>query len=286
MRKDRDNPLAMSPKTPCQSQTGYGQEPERLHADLEAEQTRAQRAWEHLGVELRQLREAAEKEQQRAVRELKARRGCQKDRSSHRHWCLPPQEVNSGIVQSIGKASFCLGSGEPYVKLEQLLLTLYEKINGEQPVHEVHQKQDLELEKAIFLCRLLKAHEKLLNGRQRTGHPSYIFRHVSRKPTQEGGSNSHQIEPLLTSSRALLQRSHSDSPSAKHQQPSGRPLRAAELCTTAASLDTCRSSALKICHPPNTLHAGWDKQLPSCTESPWSDESPPSKCMNRNMEVS
>lgn len=295
MRKDRDNPLAMSSKKPCQSQTDYGQELERLHADLEAEQTQTQRAREHLSVELRHLREAAEKEQQRAVRELTARRECQKDRYSHRHWRLPPKEVNikdSGgyrVVGSTGKESFCLCSGETYAKLEQLLLTLYEKINGEQPVYKLHHRQESELEKAIFLCHLLKAHGKLLKCRQRAGHPSYIFKHFSRKPTQEEGNNSRQTEPLLTYSRALLQRSHSTKESTKkdqQEQPLGRTLHAAEHCTTAAFVDTCRSSSLKICHPPNTPYAGWDNQPSCCTESSGSDESPPSKCMDRNMEVS
>lgn len=292
MRKDRDNPLALSSKKPCQGQTDSRRELERLRADLEAEKKRTQRARGHLCVELRHLREEAEKELQRAVRELTARRGCQKDRYTRRHWrCLEVNIKDSGRyreVESTGKESFFLCSGETYAKLEQLLLTLYEKINGEQPVYKLHHMQELELEKAIFLCHLLKAHGRLLQGRPRAGHPSYIFKHLSRKPTQEDGNNSCHTEPLLTHSRALLHRSHSAShpPKEKTKQdqqewPLERALWAADPCTAAAVVDTCRSGSLKICHPPNTPHAGWDNQPPSGSE-----ESPPSKCMDRNMEVS
>lgn len=293
MRKDRDNPLALSSKKPCQGQTDSRRELKRLHADSEAEKTRTQQAHGHLCVEVRHLQEEVDKEKHGAVRELTARRGCPKDRYSHR---LPPRETNvkeSGRyreVESTGKGSFCLYSGETYATLEHLLLTLYEKINGEQPVYKLHHRQDLELEKAIFLCHLLKTHGRLLQGRQRAGHPSYISKHLSRKPTQEDISNSCLKEPLLTHSSSLLQRSHSASKEKTKQDQQElllrRALRAADPCTTAAVVDTCRSGSLKICCPPRTLHAGWDNQPPCCAESSGSEKSPPSKSMDRNMEVS
>lgn len=293
MRKDRDNPLALSSKKPCQGQTDSRRELKRLHADSEAEKTRTQQAHGHLCVEVRHLQEEVDKEKHGAVRELTARRGCPKDRYSHR---LPPRETNvkeSGRcreVESAGKGSFCLYSGETYATLEHLLLTLYEKINGEQPVYKLHHRQDLELEKAIFLCHLLKTHGRLLQGRQRAGHPSYISKHLSRKPTQEDISNSCLKEPLLTHSSSLLQRSHSASKEKTKQDQQElllrRALRAADPCTTAAVVDTCRSGSLKICCPPRTLHAGWDNQPPCCAESSGSEKSPPSKSMDRNMEVS
>lgn len=290
MRKDRDNPLALSSNKPCQGQTDYKPELERLRAELEAEKTQTQRVRGHLCLELRHLREKAERDQQRTVRELTARRGCQKDRRCN---SLLAKQVNVkdsgryGEVEPSGKEAFCLCSGETYTKLEQLLLTLNERINGEQAVYKLHHRQELELEKAIFLCHLLEAHGRLLHWRPRAGHSSYIFNHLSRKPTPEDSSNFCQ-----TSSRARLHRSHSGSSSPKRkpkqdqrQQPSGRALRAADPCTTAAVVDTCRSSSLKICHPHGAPHAGWDVQPTCCAESSGSDESPPSKCMDRNMEV-
>lgn len=292
MRKDRDNPLALSSKRPRQAQTDYGRELERLRADLDAEKNRAQRARGHLRVELRHLREEAEREQQRAVRELAARRGCQKDRHSNRHWRLLGKEVNSkdsgpyGEGESSGKEAFCLCSGETYTKLEQLLLTLYEKIDSERAVHKLHHREEFELEKALFLCHLLEARGRPLQGRQGAGHSSSLFNRLSRKPTQEDSSNSCQTKPLL----ALLQRSqsasHSPKKKTKQDRPLGSALCAADPCTTAAVVDTCRSSSLKICHPPNAPHAGWDDQPPYCAESSGSDESPPSKCIDTNMEVS
>ncbi|XP_040006424.1 peripheral-type benzodiazepine receptor-associated protein 1-like [Xiphias gladius] len=287
MRKDRDNPLALLSKKPCQSQTDYGGELERLRADLEAEKNQTQRAQRQLCVELRHLREEAKREQRRAVRELTARRGAQKDRHSNRRWHLLAKEViitdagRYSKVRSTGKESFCLCSGETSTKLEQLLLTLYEEINGEQAVYKLHHRQEFEVEKAIVLCHLLEAHRRLLQGRQRAGHPSYVFKNLSRKPAREDSNKSCQT----------LQRSQSATHSSKkitkqdqQKQPLGRDLCAADPCTTAAVVDTCRSSSLKICHPHNTPHAGWYNQPPCCTESSGSDESSPPKCMDRNME--
>ncbi|TDH04666.1 hypothetical protein EPR50_G00135140 [Perca flavescens] len=296
MREDRDNPLALSSKKPCQGQKDYGQELERLRADWEAEKKQTLQALGHLSVELRHLREKAEREQQRAVKELAARRGCQKDRHSNRYQCLLAKEGNIKDrgqytkVESKDKEAFCLCSRETYTKLEQLLLTLYEKINGEQAVYKLHHRQEFELEKAVFLCHLLEAHGRLLQGRQRAGHPSFIFNSVPRKPSHEDGSNSCQKKPLLTYSRALPQRLQTVSHSPKktkqdrREQPLGRDVCAAELCTSAAFGDTCWSRSLNICHPRNAPHAGWDNQPSYCAESFGSNKSSPSKCMERNME--
>lgn len=295
MKEDKDNPLALSSKKPCQGQTDYGQELARLRADLEAEKNRSQRARGQLAVELRRLREEAEKEQQRAVRELAAKRGCQKDRFGK----LLAEEVNSkgrqhSKVESTGKKAFCFCSGQTYTKLEQLLLTLYEKINGEQATYKLHHRQEFELEKAIFLSHLLEAHARLLQGTQKAGHPSYVFKNLLRKPAQEEGSNACQTRPLRTSSRASLHRSQSasHSPKRKAKQDRWKPSSGRDSCavdprTTAAVVDTCQLSSPRICHPHNIPHAGWDDQPSHCaTESSRSDESMATKCMERNMEVS
>ncbi|XP_068585495.1 uncharacterized protein [Cebidichthys violaceus] len=293
MREDRDNPLTLSSKKPCWGQTDYGQELEKLRADWEADKKRAQQARGHLSVELRHLREEAEREQRKTVRELAARRGCQKDGPSNRHWRLLGEEVNikdggrCAEIRSTEKEVFC---GETYRKLEHLLLTLYEKINAERAVYKLHYRQESELEKAVFLCHLLEAHGRAL---QRAGHPSCIFNSLSRKPTQEDGSSSFQTKPLLTYSRALPQarpQTASHSPRkktkpARRERPLGRALCAADPCTAAAVTDTCRSGSLEICHPDYAPHAGWDEQPPHCGESSGSDESSPSKCTDKNMEI-
>ncbi|XP_032389163.1 peripheral-type benzodiazepine receptor-associated protein 1 isoform X10 [Etheostoma spectabile] len=296
MREDRDNPLALSSKKPCQGQKDYGQELERLRADWEAEKKQTLRALGHLSVELRHLREEAEREQQRAVKELAARRGCQKDRHSNRYQSLLAKEVNIKDggrytkVESTDKEAFCLCSRETHTKLEQLLLTLYEKINGEQAVYKLHHRREFELEKAIFLCHLLGAHGRLLQGRQRAGHPSLTFNSVPRKPSHEDGSKSCLKKPFLTYSTALPQRSQTASHSPKktkpdqREQPSGRAVCAAELSSSAAVGDTCWRGSLNICHPRNAPHAGWDNQPSYCAESFGSDKSSPSKCIDRNME--
>lgn len=289
MKKNRDNPLALSSKTPCQIQTDYGRELERLRAVLEAEKNRTQWAFRHLFVEIQHLREEAEQEQQRTVRELTARSGCQKKGHSNRRWRVLAKEVyikdirRCSKVKSTGKDAFCLCSRETHTKLEQLLLTLYEEINGEQAVYKLNHRQEFELEKAIFLCHLLEAYGRLLQGRQRAEHHTYIFKHLPRKPAQEEKGGSCQMP----------QRSHRASHSTKNtnkqdqqKQPSGRDLCAADPCTVAAAVDTCQTSSPKICHPCNTPHAGCGNQPPCWSEFSGSDVSLPAKGVDRNMEVS
>lgn len=245
---------------------------ERLHADLEVEKNRTQRAHGHLCVELRHLWEEAEREQQRTVRELVSRHRCQTDRHSNRLWCLLAKEVNSewhSKVESTGKEAFCLCSRETYTKLK-LLLMLYEKIHGEQSGYKLHHRQEFELEKAIFLCHLLEDHRRPVQGRQRAGHPSYIYKSLSRKPAHEGSSNYREILKRAQSASHSFKNTRGE----KRKQPSGKG-----PCNTVAVGDTCQSSSLKICHSFNTPYAG-------CSESCGSNESLPAKCMDRNMEVS
>ncbi|TWW74437.1 Peripheral-type benzodiazepine receptor-associated protein 1 [Takifugu flavidus] len=68
-----DNPLALFSKNLCQGQAASERELERLHADLNAENNWTQQGFVHLSAELRRLREKAEYEHQRAVKELAAR---------------------------------------------------------------------------------------------------------------------------------------------------------------------------------------------------------------------
>uniref|UniRef100_A0A3P9DBG6 RIMS-binding protein 2 n=1 Tax=Maylandia zebra TaxID=106582 RepID=A0A3P9DBG6_9CICH len=165
------------------------------------------------------------------------------------------------------------------------------KINGEQAAYKLHHRQKFELEKAIFLCHLLEAHGRLLQGAQKAAPLRHVFKSLSRKPSQEDSSKYCQTTPLLTPQRSLLQRPHSTSHSPKSKikldqwkQPSERNLCAADPCATPTVLDTCQNRSPNICHSLNTPHAGWDDQPLSCTESSRSEESSPSKCMKRNME--
>lgn len=277
MRKDRDNPLALSSKKPCQGQTDFGQELERLQADLEAERERTERSRGHLCVKLKHLREEAEREQRKAVRELTARRGCQKHRHSNRHCCLLAKEVSikgSGgysDIESPWKEALCLCRRQSYTVLEQLLLTLLGNINSE-----------------------ADSDECLLQQMQHAGHESNIFESFSRKQTLKSSSfNFCQTLPQLTYSGASVHTPTSASNSSKKKtksdqrsQPVRRDLGAADPFTNAAVVNTCWSSALKICHPPDTPHVQLDDQPPYYAESLGSDESSPSKCMDSKMEVS
>ncbi|XP_076024496.1 peripheral-type benzodiazepine receptor-associated protein 1 [Genypterus blacodes] len=281
MRENWDNPPALSSNKQCQGQTDYRRELQRLRADLESENEQTQRAHRHLCVELRHSRAEAEREQQRALRHVNARHGCQKDTDRHpnKPWCVLAEELNVKDrahyreVESTGKEAFYLGSGGIHTKLQQLLLTLCEKINGEQAVYKLHHRQELELEKAIVLCHLLEAHGGLLQGGQRVGHCSYGF---FRNQIEEGNTNSFQTKPTHAW--------HTQKRTTPDQKPLERNLCAADRRPTAIIGDTCLSSSLKTRRPQSAPHAGWDDLPPCCSGSSGSEESPPSKCMDNNME--
>lgn len=283
MREDRDNLLALSSKRWCQEQTDYEQELKRLQADLEAERIQTLWARGQLGAELRCLREEAEQDYKRAVRELAARQGYHKDRDRHR--CLLAKEGKFKEVESTGE-SFLSCRGK--TKLERLLLALFEELNGEQATRKLHHRQEFELEKAIFLCRLLEAHGRLLQGVE---PPNYKSKNLSKKPTWGNSIDLCQTTPLVTCSRAPLRSSDSPSPKRKSTQdqekrPSGGDLPAAALCTAAAVEGTRQVSPQKICHLQRTLHAGRDNQLSNWTRSSGSAESSSSRCTAGTMEVS
>ncbi|XP_029704638.1 peripheral-type benzodiazepine receptor-associated protein 1-like isoform X14 [Takifugu rubripes] len=274
-----DNPLALFSKNLCQGQAASERELERLHADLNAENNWTQQGFVHLSAELRRLREKAEYEHQRAVKELAARQKCQKDRvfQSCSH------EV---AADSAGYWSLCLCGSKTYAKLEQLLEILNKKIAGEQPVYKLYNMQGFELEKAIFLCHLLKANRILLQERRRVGRSIHNVTSFSRKLQHKESLNSCLTGLLQTCSRGHLQRLHSGSHLPKKQSnhnqqewPVGE-----DPCLPATALDTCWISSLKICHPPNVPHAGWSNQPPNCTELHRSEEFPSPRCTDRNME--
>ncbi|KAK6321914.1 hypothetical protein J4Q44_G00067060 [Coregonus suidteri] len=79
MGKDRGgNALVLSSKRPCHGRGDHGRDLEKLRSALEAEKSRNHQTHQRFSLELRQLREEAEREQQRALRELTARHERQK----------------------------------------------------------------------------------------------------------------------------------------------------------------------------------------------------------------
>lgn len=256
-----DNPLALFSNKLCQGQTACERELERQRADLDAEKNRSQRGFARLSVELRLLREKAEREHQRDVKELAARRKCQANRDSQR--CS--HKASGGYrSESAEKDPFCLSSPETHAKLEQLLDTLNKKIDGGQPFHKLRHRQGFELEKAIFLCHLLKAYRILLREKRRAGRSGHGVRGFSRKLPDKDDISSCLTGPPQTCSGALLPGPHSASRSPKRQskrnQPEWKAVHAADPCPPATALDTCRSSAVKSCRRPNVPHAGWTAQ--------------------------
>ncbi|XP_077403192.1 peripheral-type benzodiazepine receptor-associated protein 1 isoform X4 [Vanacampus margaritifer] len=260
MRKDSDNPLLLSSKKPCQGQANYGQQLETLHAASGLEEAQTEQA---LSVEIRHLQEVQE-----VVREATSRRACQKSRHSSRPPC---PFKDSGRYSNIESGD----SARKTRNLEQLLLMLSGKINSQQGVYKLH-RQELELEKAIVLCHLLDTHQDFLHKRR-----------IARQLTQDGSSFG-QIAPHLTHSRTSPRGSKtapcSSKKKSKHEQQAASSDLYLDVCTASVAVDGCWSSALKICHPHNTPHAQCSDHAPCHTQSSGSAESPPSKCMDRNME--
>ncbi|XP_008426349.1 peripheral-type benzodiazepine receptor-associated protein 1 isoform X11 [Poecilia reticulata] len=289
MREDRDNPLALSSKRSCQNHTDYRQELERLQADLEAEKIQALWACGQLGVELRSLRREAEREHKRTVRELAARRFCLKDRNQSRHLLAKEGQIKSK-VQSSGEDGFRLGGEQS--KLEQLLLTLYEKINGKRAGYKFHHRREFELEKAIFLCHLLEAHGGLLQGTPRSRLPSYVAKQSSKKLVCDNSCNPRQSTPLLSSSRAQLETtSLRDLPrhDKKRKPDQKKPFSSGALQTAGPWTSTevrggGQINSLEMHHTNNTIRAVQDKHPSLWAESSSSDESTSTKCSRRNME--
>jgi len=188
MKQDRANSvLSLSSKTPHRGEQPKNRDGLELggsRADLEAEQSRRQqRALWRFSVELRHLREDAEAELQRAWKELTARRARQEatlgapdartERPSRlfRKALVQPWVVGGdGEDEDSWRGSTCRdggggggggGGGKTDQELEQLLLRLYEEIHADEAVSGLHDREELELEKALFLCRLLEAHGTL-----------------------------------------------------------------------------------------------------------------------------
>lgn len=282
-----DNPLALFSKILCQGQASCERELERLHADLNAENNWKQQGFVHLSAELRGLREKAEYEHQRAVKEMAVRQKCKKDRAKAKKDRVFQSWSNEVAADCAGYWSLCWCGSETYAKLEHLLEILNKNIAGKQPVYKLYNMQGFELEKAIFLCYLLKACRILLQERWRVGRSIHNLTSFSRKLQHKENISSCLTGLRQTCSRRNLQRLHSGSHLPKKQSnhnqqewPVGK-----DPCLSATALDTLWISSLNICHPLNLPHADWSNQSLNCTELHRSEESPSLRCTDRNMEV-
>ncbi|XP_077449259.1 peripheral-type benzodiazepine receptor-associated protein 1 isoform X4 [Stigmatopora argus] len=244
MRKDSDNSLILLSKKPHLGQANNEPDLETSRALLQVEETTDQ--------ELRH-----QQEPQKSVREVTSRHACQKNRCSRGPF--------KGTFETFSSAR------KTPKNLEQLLLMLSGKLHSDQEVSEL-QRRELELEKAVVLCHLLETHQDFLHRRQ-------IARQIS-----QNGSSTGQIVPYSTKSRTKIA---SCSPQEKTkrdhliQESANDDLFEDGACTTTSvAVDTCRSQALKIYHPHSTPHA-WRNDH---TQSAGSDDAPPSKCMDGNME--
>ncbi|XP_036071231.1 peripheral-type benzodiazepine receptor-associated protein 1 isoform X4 [Oryzias melastigma] len=268
MRDDRDNPLALSFKSSSCNDTDYGRELRRLRADLEAEKNQEAWACGRLAVELRRLREEAEREHQRAVKELAARRGSRKGQNGSRK--LLAEELRKEDDERCGKEptgeetfSFCSIQ-------TQLLL---DKINSKEATFK---SQDFEIEKAILLCHLLETHGRLLRGTQKNISPRRAAKCSSKKPNYPSAP---QVKPPGDSHSS--QRSKQE----EWRQPVECNPPADASCFSTIAGKTCQSTNLTTGHPhPPPTHAGQENQASNWTESSGSDELSVSKCMGRSME--
>ena len=272
-----------------------------MRADLEAEQSRRQRALWRFSVELRHLREEAESELQRAWKKLTSRRACQKATLGSPDSKRPARLIRktpadrravggSGKDEESRRGDACRGGGKTDQKLERLLLRLYEKINVEEAVHDLHDREELELEKAFFLCHLLEAHGRLLQGKQ-----SHRAEGPLRDPSQgHKGDHLHcshpkppQSSPRSSSPRSPSPSSQSASSPAPQKKPrperpevlSGWDAFTAHHVSTVVLGDTCRSRSPDPC-PPESSHEGGDHQPSSHSE----EESTPTKWSERTMD--
>ncbi|XP_053702738.1 RIMS-binding protein 2 isoform X21 [Synchiropus splendidus] len=232
---------------PLEAQEVCQRKHERQPAELKEERNHSEQL---LCLELRQLREEAEQNQQKTVSAVIARHGCQKQSCLYRLLRSLEKELNYKLSDSVSteKQRFCSCSRETLDALEDLLLTLSEKINVAEGVNKLRPKQELELEKAIIQCHLLKVHRRLEQESHRARLPSDFV----------GSASAQTCETKLTYSKATIQRTKRVHILSRNK------------------LDTCQSGSLKICHPHNTPHAG----LESCGPH----EPSPSKCTDRNME--
>ncbi|KAJ7997366.1 hypothetical protein DPEC_G00228230 [Dallia pectoralis] len=205
MGRDRGgNALTVSSKKQWRERGGHGGDLEKLCSALEAERCLNRQAERRFSLELRRLREEAEQEQQRALRELSSRHERQKALELRRlQWALEKEwatevrlekereaairqarellrrlsEVANNTIGKCGRCSRretldrepgCAGNGASYRKLERLLERLHEQLEdggGEQAVVLQRLRQELDLEKGFYLCHQLEAHRQPGTGK-------------------------------------------------------------------------------------------------------------------------
>ena len=299
MKRDRANStLSLSSKKQSRDGKNRDQELERLRADLEAEQSRRQRALWRFSGELRHLREEAESELQRACKELTSRLACQKATLSPPNSKPPARLIQNAPIQrdNVGghgkdepsrKAGSCRGTGKTDHKLQQLLLRFYQEVHAEEEVYDPRDREEFELDKASFLCRLLES-----QGRPSKGRQSHRSEATLRAPSQGlRGDHSCPPKPPQNSPRSSTHSPQTASPPAPQKKPRpGRPdvpsgwdAFTAHHVSTVVLGDNCCSGAPDPDPPDCSPHAGGHPQ-PSNHSTGSEEESPPYKWSERAMD--
>ena len=302
MKQDRANSiLSLSSKNLSRDQRSRDQEIEGLRADLEAEQSRRQRALCRFSGELRHLRQEAETELQRACEELTTRRGHQNATLGPLHSKPPARLVQKAPIQrdvpgGHGKdeqswtGGSRRGAGRTDHKLERLLLRFYQEVHAEKDVHDPHGREEWELEKALFLCRLLEGRGSPWPGRR--SHRAEGSVRDPSQPLKGTGRRHHHCppQPPQNSPRSSTHSPHSASPPAPHRKP-GRPVVpsgwdafTAHHVSTVVLGDTCCSGAPEPGPPESSPHEGRDHRPSNHSTGSEGEESPPTEWSQRAMD--
>nr|XP_055054150.1 peripheral-type benzodiazepine receptor-associated protein 1 isoform X4 [Misgurnus anguillicaudatus] len=299
----------------CGSRPGSGpdllRDVERLRAALSVERSRNQQTRRRFSLELRRQREEARQERERALKELTYRLEQQKalellrqqerlgrERAGEVRRLLRwrgqekqkrTQELQreiAGICSSRvegGRRVFgCKGNEAAYRKLEDLLKTLFTQTDGREVALLRRLQQEVDVEKRLFLCHLLEAH----NSREdKEGQTRSVLKPTPRPRSKScvhllTGVGPQDITELSRKEKLALFRSHSLSPQTvsqpmkKQQQDSKTPplnfsVKEEESCKTNLSGDLpqpCSSDEERGLQHSNLL------------------SSPPSRCSEENMD--
>ncbi|XP_073717044.1 peripheral-type benzodiazepine receptor-associated protein 1 isoform X9 [Misgurnus anguillicaudatus] len=299
----------------CGSRPGSGpdllRDVERLRAALSVERSRNQQTRRRFSLELRRQREEARQERERALKELTYRLEQQKalellrqqerlgrERAGEVRRLLRwrgqekqkrTQELQreiAGICSSRvegGRRVFgCKGNEAAYRKLEDLLKTLFTQTDGREVALLRRLQQEVDVEKRLFLCHLLEAH----NSREdKEGQTRSVLKPTPRPRSKScvhllTGVGPQDNTELSRKEKLALFRSHSLSPQTisqpmkKQQQDSKTPplnfsVKEEESCKTNLSGDLpqpCSSDEERGLQHSNLL------------------SSPPSRCSEENMD--
>ncbi|KAG7483733.1 hypothetical protein MATL_G00041500 [Megalops atlanticus] len=337
MGKDTSNGLILSSnKATCRYRGEQGREIERLQAALEAEKSRGRQAHRRFSAELKRQGEAAERERQKAVRDLthryerekalellRLREALGKEREAEVRQLLrwkgggsPQKERESALRQArelrrqlarelAGKPGphspagrkwpgepGCLSNVVTYHRLEHFLTTLQWEAHGEQATLVRRLRQELDLEKNLFLRHLLEAHgwaeqESSCSGssKRRSVSCAQLHRPPKADPDSSFGG------PHVSRSRSFPQKSRSASPGPRKKRGeawSSLPRREQSRvwrCSSPLKETSCSSVSSESRSTQTSLTSGGTPLLQnSITESAVLEESSLSRCSLADME--